>query len=75
MKLLFGIKSMDVAGGGAERVLAIVASGLAKRGHDVSVLSFDAPGGNSFYPLESGVRRICLGMGPTDTSSGSTSTT
>jgi glycosyltransferase involved in cell wall biosynthesis len=66
VKLLFGIKAMDVAGGGAEKVLSIVASGLAGRGHDVSILSFDSPGSTSFYPLGTGVRRICLGMGPTE---------
>lgn len=66
MKLMFGIKSMDLSGGGAERVLSVVASGLAARGHDVSVLTFDAPGGRSFYPLDARVRRIALGVGPTD---------
>ncbi len=70
MKLLFAIKSMDVAGGGAERVLATVASELSRRGHDVAVLTFDAPGGASFYPLAPGVRRIALGLGPTDRASG-----
>jgi glycosyltransferase involved in cell wall biosynthesis len=65
MKLLFGIKSLDVPGGGAERVLTIVASGLVDRGHDVAVVTFDTPGGASFYPMNQGVRRICLGIGPT----------
>ncbi len=66
MKLLFAIKSLDVAGGGAERVLTLVASGLAAKGHHVSVLTFDTPGGATFYPLDSRVRRIPLGIGPTD---------
>jgi glycosyltransferase involved in cell wall biosynthesis len=70
MKLMFGIKSMEQPGGGAERVLAVVASGLASRGHDVSVLTFDAPGGHSFYPLDARVRRIALGVGPTDRRTG-----
>ncbi len=70
MKLLFGIKAMDVPGGGAEHVLAIVTAGLARRGHEVTVLSFDAPGGTSFYPLDENVRRICLGLGPTDKPTG-----
>jgi glycosyltransferase involved in cell wall biosynthesis len=70
MKLLFAIKSLDVPGGGAERVLAIVASGLAARGHDVSVLTFDPPGGRSFYALDASVRRISLGIGPTAGRSG-----
>jgi len=70
MKLLFCTKSMNCAGGGAERVLAEVASGLAVRGHDVSVLSFDRPGGESFYPLHNSIRRIELGLGPIDERSG-----
>jgi len=70
MKILFAIKSLDVAGGGAERVLTIVASGLAVRAHEVAVLTFDAPGGTSFYPLDARVRRLALGIGPTDRPSG-----
>lgn len=70
MKLLFGIKSLDVPGGGAERVLTIVVSGLAEKGHDVAVVTFDSPGGSSFYPLHAGVKRICLGIGPTSSSTG-----
>jgi len=65
MKVLFAIKALDVPGGGAERVLTIVASGLAARGHDVTVMTFDAPGGQSFYPMDGRVRRIGLGIGPT----------
>jgi glycosyltransferase involved in cell wall biosynthesis len=70
MKLLFGIKSMDLPGGGAERVLSVVASGMASRGHDVSVLTFDAPGGRSFYSMDARIRRIALGVGPTDRRTG-----
>jgi glycosyltransferase involved in cell wall biosynthesis len=70
MKLLFGIKSLDVPGGGAERVLTIVASGLAERGHDVTVVTFDAPGGSSFYPLNLGVNRICLDIGSVSAATG-----
>lgn len=65
MKLLFCIKALDVPGGGAERVLATVASGLAARGNVVTVLTFDTPGGQSFYPMDSRVSRISLGIGPT----------
>lgn len=63
---MFCIKALDVPGGGAERVLTVVASGLAAKGHDVRVLTFDVPGGSSFYRMDSRVRRISLGLGPTD---------
>lgn len=63
MRLLFCIKTMQNNGGGAERVLADVANGLATRGHEVIVLSFDKPGGCSFYRLDSKIKRIQLGIG------------
>lgn len=63
MKILFAIKRMEGAAGGAERVLALISSRLAARGHDVAVLSFDPPGTESFYPLAPGIRRIFLPLG------------
>ncbi len=62
MKLLFAIKSLNGAGGGAERVMAEVANGLAARGHRVSILTFDTSG-NSFYPLSSQVERLDMVCG------------
>lgn len=70
MKLLFAIKSLDIAGGGAERVLTLVVSGLVERGHEIGILSFDTAGGNSFYPLDARVQRICLGLGAVDAPTG-----
>ena len=65
MRILFCIKAMNVPGGGAERVLADVASGLAGRGHQMSLLTFDPPGGSSYYPLHEAVHRVELGLGST----------
>ncbi|MEM7770700.1 MAG: glycosyltransferase family 4 protein [Cyanobacteria bacterium P01_A01_bin.37] len=65
MRLLFGIKAMNNPGGGAERVLATVANGLADRGHEVAVLTFEQPGGQSFYPLNHAIQRLDLGIGST----------
>lgn len=62
MRLLFAIKSLNVAGGGAERVLVDVANGMGARGHHVQVLTFDPPG-ESFYPLDAGIRRLDAGIG------------
>jgi glycosyltransferase involved in cell wall biosynthesis len=70
MKLLICTKTMNCAGGGAERVLAEIASGLATRGHEVTILSFDQPGGSSFYPLKKSIRRIDLALGSTTRPSG-----
>jgi glycosyltransferase involved in cell wall biosynthesis len=64
MKLLFWIPALGGRGGGAERVLSIVASGLAQRGNDVVVASADRPGTESFYAFDPAVRRACLGEKP-----------
>jgi len=63
LKVLFCIKSMDSLGGRAERVLAAVASGLAERGHQVQLLSFDAAGAGSFYELSPKIERVFIGSG------------
>jgi len=63
MKLLFSIKGLISAVGGAERVLCTVCSELVKRGHDVAIVTFDRPGGQPFYSLDGLVRRIDLGIG------------
>lgn len=51
MKLLFAIKRLERTSGGAERVLVHVANELARRSHEVSVLTWDAPASAPFYPL------------------------
>lgn len=65
MKLVFAIKRLENAAGGAERVLCLVCSALAARGHGVTVVSFDRPGGASFYRLDERVRWIQLAIGDT----------
>jgi glycosyltransferase involved in cell wall biosynthesis len=65
MRLLFCIKAMNNPGGGAERVLANVVEGFAARNYEVAVLSYDTPGGDSFYPLHKKIERIELGVGST----------
>jgi glycosyltransferase involved in cell wall biosynthesis len=64
MRLLFWIPALGLAGGGAERVLSIVASGLAQRGHDVLVASADAAQTPSFYAFDPAVTRVRLGFRP-----------
>lgn len=63
MKLLFAIKKLSSATGGAERVLCEVSSELASRGHDVTIVTFDQQGGQPFYHLDGRVKRIDLGVG------------
>jgi len=63
MKLIFAIKRLASAVGGAERVLCTVCSALAARGHDIAIVTFDPPGGEPFYPLDARVRRVDLSIG------------
>ena len=53
MKLLFVLYGF--VGGGAERVTSIIASGLAERGYDVTVLSYDVP---RSYPMSERVKYV-----------------
>ncbi len=41
----------------------MLCSELADRGHDVTILTFDLPGGQPFYPLDERIKRIDLGIG------------
>lgn len=63
MKLVFAIKSLNLAGGGAEKVFCAVCSELVKRGHELVVVTFDKVGGSSFYPLDPKIKRIDLAIG------------
>lgn len=63
MKLVFVIKGMHQASGGAERILAELLSYLVSRGHEITLVSFDAPDKQSFYSFDSRVRWLRLGIG------------
>lgn len=70
MRILFIIKSLALAGGGAERVLARIGTELAKRGHEITILSFDSADAADFYCLGSSVSRERLAVGPITAPSG-----
>lgn len=65
MKLLFAIKNLHAAVGGAERVLCTICSELVGRGHDVTIVTFDPPNSQPFYALDKRVKRIDLAIGNT----------
>ena len=46
-------------------MLATLANAFVRRGAAVALLTFDKPGGRSFYPLDASIRRIDLGIGST----------
>jgi len=71
VRIVFLIKALGAGqGGGAERVLATIASALGARGHEVSIVSFDPPASEDFYEVSERVRRIRLGIGETTARSG-----
>ena len=51
MRLVFCVQFLNDVAGGAEWVLTKVANGLAERGFEVHVITFDVVGNNSFYEL------------------------
>ncbi|PZU14586.1 MAG: glycosyltransferase family 4 protein [Citromicrobium sp.] len=59
LKIVFAIKAMRLPGGGAERVLAVVTAELARRGHDVTLISRDPPGTTDYH--RTNVSRIRMG--------------
>lgn len=64
MRLLFAIKGLHRATGGAERVICDVCSFLAEQGeHEVSLLTFDSLGKTPFYSISPSVRVLQLGLG------------
>jgi glycosyltransferase involved in cell wall biosynthesis len=60
MKIIFVIKSLNLTAGGAERVFCSVCSGLVARGHQVTIITFDASARNPFYYLDPRVSRLTL---------------
>ena len=58
MKLYLVIQSMD--GGGAQRVLSILANHWSLRGYEVTLATFRNE--HSFYPLENRVKHLKLGL-------------
>ena len=66
MKYLFAIKSLEFSKGGAERVFTSVVNGLVVRGHHITVLTWDRPDSEAFYPLDSRADWVRLGVGRVD---------
>jgi GalNAc-alpha-(1->4)-GalNAc-alpha-(1->3)-diNAcBac-PP-undecaprenol alpha-1,4-N-acetyl-D-galactosaminyltransferase len=59
MKITLTITQLE--GGGAERVMVLLAQGLSQRGHDVTVITISSDA-NDFYVLPSTIQRIALDL-------------
>lgn len=64
MHILMAIKGLAVEGGGAERVFAQLAGGLVGRGHEVQIVTFDAPSALTYYNIPDEVGRLGLDISP-----------
>ncbi|WP_324827748.1 glycosyltransferase family 4 protein [Qipengyuania zhejiangensis] len=60
MRIAFILAGMGA--GGAERVVSVLAAELIERGHDITVVAFDAPEDRVYHPLPAEVRLIRLGV-------------
>src|SRR4029077_13924546 len=59
MRILLAISSLGA--GGAERVMTLLAGALAARDHEVWLVTLER-GGDDFFPVDSRVRRLGLGL-------------
>lgn len=67
----FIIKSMAARGGGAERVLSHVLFELVRHDWQITLVTFDQAGAQSFYPLPDEIRWNRLGSDPLHSKAGS----
>lgn len=63
MKICFAVKSLSNPGGGAERVLTDISSGLVDLGYEVTIVTYDDPSEESYYALNKNINTISLGIG------------
>jgi glycosyltransferase involved in cell wall biosynthesis len=69
MHIVFNIKALGNEGGGAERVLVNVASGLFNRGHEITIITSDSKDSSIYYNINDGIKIIKLGIGSVDAKS------
>ena len=63
-KVVFATISLHNMAGGLERNIVRIANYVASQGYDVSLLSFDLPDAESFYPINSNVAWYRVGRTP-----------
>lgn len=63
MRILFACRAFVNVAGGVERMAIAVMNELCQRGHQVSLLTWDGPEGEAFYPMDKRIdwRRLALG--------------
>jgi glycosyltransferase involved in cell wall biosynthesis len=63
MKILFLCRSFDNMAGGIERMAAALMNEMCRRGHSVTLITWDRAGAKSFYPLDPKIEWHTLDLG------------
>ena len=63
MKILFVGRKFDKVAGGLERMATQLMNAMHVRGHEISLLTWDQPGAQTYYPLNADISWLILGMG------------
>lgn len=70
MKILFVSRLFEGVSGGVERMAIVMMNELARRGHQIELLSWDRCGATTYYPLDPAVRWHHLDMGDANARAG-----
>jgi glycosyltransferase involved in cell wall biosynthesis len=63
MKILFVWRKMGNVAGGVERMATTMMNEMIRRGHDVSLLTWDSTGAQAHYPMSKRILWHCLDLG------------
>lgn len=66
MRILFGMPSITMGKGGAERVCAELSNAMIARGHEVGILAFAEKGEGASYQLHPDVQLLCVPFAKAD---------
>ena len=67
MRLMFSNRILGGMAGGVQRAITTVVNGMAERGHEVTLLTWDDRAAQAFFPISPGVVWCRLDSGDTDT--------
>lgn len=63
MRLIIACRAIDNMAGGVERQAIALANEMAKRGHEVAILTFDPADAQAFYDINQNVKWYKVGLG------------
>ncbi len=63
MKIMFVWRKIDQVAGGVERMITEIMNEMVRRGHDVSLLTWDRKNATAYYEMDKAIKWHCLNMG------------